>query len=259
MLIDAHSHLDAYDELGPSALESALSEIEAGGIFTISNSMDQDSYRRNREIAAKSKLILPVFGIHPWNAYHYSERLEDFAPEMSESPIYGEIGLDHFFVRDAGRYPAQEEVFRFFLEAARAQNKPVIIHTKGAESETLKVCAEYAPGTVVVHWYSGPVSVFREMAARGWYFTVGFEVKRSKHIQAIAREVRFDRLLTETDNPGGPKSVTGLPGMPLMIRDVVSAVANLRGISEQELEEAVQSNIIQLFGNSSYQFPVPGD
>ena len=72
MLIDAHSHLDGYAELEP-----VLAEIREQRIFTISTAVDPASYERNLEIAARCDLVLPTFGIHPWAAPRYVDRLED--------------------------------------------------------------------------------------------------------------------------------------------------------------------------------------
>jgi TatD DNase family protein len=131
MLIDAHCHLDRYEE----NLGRALEQIKQHRIFTISNSMDLPSYKQNVSIAAASDLILPVFGIHPWNASEYVGRLEDLDWAISESPMIGEIGLDYYFVKETSLYDDQRSVFEYFLQAASKQQKIVIVHTKGAESE----------------------------------------------------------------------------------------------------------------------------
>ncbi len=252
MLIDAHAHLDGYDELGKAALDAALDEIDDHQIFTISNSMDVASWRRNREIAARSNFVLPVFGIHPWNAHKFAWPDKDVAAAMEASPLYGEIGLDHFFVKDESRYPAQERTFRHFLASARSRGKAVIVHTKGAEAEVLAALDGYGLRKVIIHWYSGPLDVFGEMASRGFYFTIGSEVLRSKHIQDIAREVRLDRLLTESDNPGGPQSITGKPGKPRIIESVVESLAKLRGLSAEALEGVVRRNLVRLLEDDPY-------
>ncbi|MGZ7065120.1 MAG: TatD family hydrolase, partial [Candidatus Aminicenantales bacterium] len=157
MLIDAHAHLDRYEDLGPGALDAALEEISRLRIFTIANSMDLPSYEKNLTIAARSSWVLPAFGIHPWNAHKYLGRQLEMAEPMARSPVYGEIGLDHFFVKERSRYPAQKVVFELFLASARDQGKIVIVHTKGAEREVLDILDVYALPRVVIHWYSGPL------------------------------------------------------------------------------------------------------
>ncbi|GAG02118.1 unnamed protein product, partial [marine sediment metagenome] len=106
MLIDAHAHLDRYGD----ALESALQEIAQHKIFTISNSLDLPSYKRNLEISEMCELVLPTFGVHPWMAPEYADRLEDLHIAIEQSPMLGEIGLDYYFVEDPAEYPAQRKV-----------------------------------------------------------------------------------------------------------------------------------------------------
>jgi TatD DNase family protein len=246
MLIDAHAHIDRYDLVGEGALESALGEITRHGILTISNSMDLPSYERNLAIAETCDLVLPIFGVHPWKAPQYADRLADLREAIERSPMIGEVGLDHHFVEDASQYPAQASVFEFFLGAAREQDKVVHLHTKGAEQTVLEALDRHGIQRAIVHWYSGPLAVFRELAARGVYFTVGVELLYSDHIQAIAREIPSGRLLTETDNPGGPKGFIGGPGTPVLIEKVVRALADVRETTVEAVAETVRSNLLTL-------------
>jgi TatD DNase family protein len=242
MLIDAHAHLDRYGD----ALESALEEITRHRIFTISNSMDLPSYRRNLEIGERCDLILPTFGVHPWNASEYADRLENLSEAVEQSPMLGEIGLDYHFVDDVSQYPAQRKVLEFFLAAAQEQQKIVNLHTKGAESDVLPLLNRYEIQRAIIHWYSGPLDVFRELVARGTTFTIGVEVLYSEHIQTIARELPSEQLLMETDNPGGPRSFIGTLGMPSLIRDVVQALAELRKTTAEAIIQTVQANFVRL-------------
>jgi len=246
MLIDAHAHIDMYDLADEGSLESALSEIIHYGIFTISNSMDLTSYKRNLEIGNICDLVLPVFGIHPWNAPEYVDRLDALSEAIENSPMIGEIGLDHYFVDDISTYPAQRKVFEFFLGVARDQQKIVNLHTKGAEREILELLDHYEISRAIVHWYSGPLDILKEMASRKIYFTVGLEVCYSEHIQEIARMIPARQLLTETDNPGGPKELLGGIGMPLLLKNVVQGIAEARNSPAQKIIQAVQDNMMEL-------------
>jgi TatD DNase family protein len=247
VLIDAHAHLDLYDD---DVLESALEEIKQHGIFTISNSMDLPSYGRNLEIGQMSQLVLPTFGVHPWKAPESVHRLQELTDAIEQSLMLGEIGLDHQFVEDTRQYPAQREVFEFFLAAAKEQNKIVNLHTKGAEQEVLKLLAQYDIQRAIVHWYSGPLDLLRELAERGVCFTVGVEVLYSDGIKTIVRELPSELLLTETDNPGGFKWLTGVPGMPHMLTEVVEVLAKLREMTIEEMVQTLQSNFERLIGDN---------
>jgi TatD DNase family protein len=242
MLIDAHAHVDRYDLVHRDALDFALAEISQYRILTISNSMDLPSYERNLAIAEVCRFVLPIFGVHPWNAPKYVDRLEDLAPAIEESPMLGEIGLDFHFIEDTHQYRSQRTVLEFLLTAAHEQGKIVNLHTKGAEEEILYLLEKHHIQRAIVHWYSGPLGVFRELVSRGVYFTVGIEMRNSDHARAIAREVPPRQLLTETDNPGGPKGLIGGYGTPSLIQDVVRALAELRSVSTETIVETVQRN-----------------
>ena len=85
-----------------------------------------------------------------------------------------------------------------------------------------------------------------QLLARGAYFTVGLEVRFSKHIQTIAQEIPLGQLLTETDNPGGPRGFTGELGMPVLVKDVVQGIAEAKKTTEEAIVQAVQANLLAL-------------
>jgi TatD DNase family protein len=242
VLIDAHAHLDRYGD----DLAAALSEIDSRRILTITVSMDLGSWERNREIAARSPLVVPAFGIHPWNAADHTARLDDIALAASEAPMLGEIGLDHHFVEDESTYPAQREVFALLLSAAAEDGKIVNLHTKGAEREVLDMLEGSGVDRVIVHWYSGPLDPLRGLIERGAMLTVGPEIIHSADARMIAREIPEELLLTETDNPGGLEWLIGVPGMPSAVEDVVRALADARGSSPAEIARTVERNLVRL-------------
>jgi TatD DNase family protein len=208
--------------------------------------MDLPSYQRDLEISKICDFVLPIFGVHPWNAPKYVDRLGALSEAVGNSPMIGEIGLDYYFVDDISTYPAQRKVFEHFLDAARDQQKIVNLHTKGAEKEVFELLDRYGISRAIVHWYSGPLNILRKMASRGIYFTVGIEVCYSEHIQTIARLIPTRQILTETDNPGGPKELIGGEGMPLLLKDVVQGIAEARNSTAQEIIQAVQDNMMEL-------------
>ena len=208
--------------------------------------MDMDSFRETLRISDLEPLVLPSFGIHPWEAPKFSEDLEALDPLAQKAPMLGEVGLDFHFIKDEDQYPAQRAVFDFFIGTAETRGLILNIHTKGAEKEVLSHLRGRGLRGVVIHWYSGPLDIFRELAARGLYFTVGVEVLYSEHIQTIAQEIPLGRLLTETDNPGGPKGYIGGPGMPILVRKVVRGIAKVKNTTVEAITQAVYANLLQL-------------
>ena len=243
ILIDAHSHMDAYDE---GALDQALAEISEHRILTLSTAMDIPSFEKASGIARACEWIVPTFGIHPWRAMEYADRLEGLDPYIEQSPMLGELGLDYYYISDRKTYPAQRKVFEYFLSAAREQEKIVNIHTKGAERDAVDALRRFGIDRAIVHWYSGPFDTFDELVDLGAYFTVGVEIGYSSHIEAIARDIPMDRLLTETDNPSGMTWQNGDLGMPLHINHPVKALAGLLDMSMEEVVRTVQANFARL-------------
>ena len=248
MLIDAHAHVDRYGDL----LEEALEQIQKHRIFTIATAMDPPSYFQLQRIAERSNLVLPTFGIHPRRAPEHADRLTELLPLIEQSPAIGEIGLDFHWVKDSSTYPAQTRVLEYFLAAAREQKKFVNLHTKGAEKEILKLLDRYDIKRAIVHWYSGPLDILRELIDFGAYFTVGVEVCFSETIKAIVHPIPDHLLLTETDNPGGLKWLLGDVGMPTEIEKVVDALGTLRGASSESITRTVQENLLRLMDSDPW-------
>lgn len=251
MLLDAHAHLDRYGE----ELQAALDEIRRFEILTLAVSMDPPSYERNSKIELESELVIATFGIHPSRAVEYAGRLSELAPLIERSPALGEVGLDFHWVSDSCGYPAQKKVLEYFLAAAREQKKIVNLHTKGAEKEVVDLLDRYSIERAIVHWYSGPLDVLRALVEFGAYFTVGVEVLKSERIRAIARAIPLERLLTETDNPGGWRWLTGETALPGIVREVAKALAEIKGIDYPEMVQGVESNFKRLLRGDPWLSP----
>jgi TatD DNase family protein len=248
MLIDAHVHIDRYGE----RLDGALAEIDRQRIFTVAVAMDPPSYLASKLIAQRSPLILPTFGVHPRRAPQYAAALRELGPLIEESPAIGEIGLDFHWEKDSAAFPNQVRVLEYFLAAAREQNKWVNLHTKGGEKEILRLLDKHQLQRAVVHWYSGPLDLLRELASWGAYFTVGVEVLFSEHIKTIAREIPERLLLTETDNPGGLAWLGGGTGMPRELCGVIEMLARLRDSTAAAVAATVQRNFARLIENDPW-------
>ena len=243
MLLDVHCHIDDY---GNNHIDTALKEIKDNNILSISNSMDYPSYKSNLEISKKCRLVVPIFGVHPWNALYYEDKLESIKGYIEESLMLGEIGLDYHFIKDDHQHQAQQKVFEFFLNEAKRLNKIVIVHSKGAEEDVLRMLRHYDIERAIIHWYSGPIDTFRELAGRNYKFTIGFMVMHSDFIKLMARRLHPDQILTETDNPGGVKWYSGEKGLPSAISGIVKEIALARKAGEEEIVDMIWNNFINM-------------
>jgi TatD DNase family protein len=238
MLVDAHAHIDHYT----TGLAEALAQISEHHILTLAVSMDVASYAKTIEIARYCKYLIPTFGIHPWEAFRYHDRLDEIEPYLKTTPLVGEAGLDFHWVEDRSRYPSQMAVFEHQCAWARRLSKPMNLHTKGAEREVLEAIVSFNLVNPIIHWYSGPLELIGPYLGAGCYFTLGVEVLSSERIQEIARVVPADRVLLETDNPGGYEWLTKQVGMPAILLDVFAAVPRLKGIGPKDLALQLNQN-----------------
>lgn len=248
MYIDAHAHLDKYESLLPKA----VSEIEHNEIFTISVSMDPESYAKSKAIDEQTNWVVSTFGVHPWNAPAFHSQLAALQPLIDSSPMVGEIGLDYHFVAEPQNHALQRDVFRHFVKQGISQRKILNVHTKGAEAEVDRILGELGVGRAIIHWYSGPIRQLHSLAEKGIYFTVGVEVLFSAAIQEIAKSVPSPLLLTETDNPGGYTWLTSKIGMPSIVTLVVRKLAELRRWSVDETKAIVLDNFRRLAGDDEW-------
>jgi TatD DNase family protein len=242
MLIDAHTHIAKYE----NNLDKVIREINEHKILTISNSMDVLAYERNLKIAGECKLIIPTFGIHPWTVTENSHKLESLKKYIDRSPIIGEVGLDHHFIAESTKYNIQNQVFEYFLESAREQDKVVIVHTKGAEREVLDYLKHYDIKRSIIHWYSGPEKLIDQFLELGCYFTIGVEIFNSRKIKSLAKKLPADKILTETDNPGAYQWLKNKHGMPSLIQMVAATLAKVRKISIEDTTQLVKHNLAEL-------------
>jgi TatD DNase family protein len=248
MYIDAHAHLDKYE----SEIAQALAQIEQHKILTISVSMEPTAYEKNKAIEKRTKWVVSAFGVHPWNAPGFHANLETLQPLIDDSPMVGEIGLDYHFISEPRDHALQRDVFEYFVRQGVCQRKILNIHSKGAEADVDRILGGLGAARAIVHWYSGPMKQLHSLAEKGVYFTVGVEILFSPHVQKVAKAIPSTLLLTETDNPGGYRWLTGDMGMPSIIQSVIQRLSDLRGWSVEETNDIVRRNFIRLVENDDW-------
>jgi TatD DNase family protein len=248
MYIDAHAHLDKYGQ----EIEQAIAEIERHQIFTVSVSMDPAAYAVSKEIEKRTRRVVSCFGVHPWDAPEYHAQLAAFQPLIDDSPMIGEIGLDYYFVRDLEKHALQRDVFRHFVKHGAAQNKILNVHSKGAEADVDRILGDFGAARTIVHWYAGSINHLHRLAEKGAFFTVGVGILFSNRTKKIAKAIPADRLLTETDNPGGYQSFAGSLGMPSIMIAIVENLSELRGWSIDETKRIVNDNFLRLANNDAW-------
>jgi TatD DNase family protein len=248
-MIDTHCHLDvcepADDELVERARVAGVRRLATVG-------MDDGSIERALAAAHEHEEVFAIVGRHPNEAAGFAdsdiEPIERAAADARVRAI-GETGLDYY--RD---YAPREDQMRAFVaqvDLARRLGLPLVIHTRAAEDDTFGVLRDQAEGlTVVMHCFSAPGRL-EECVERGWMcsFAGNVTYPKSTDLQAAARDVPEELLLVETDSPFlSPQPVRGKRNEPANVVHTARFVAELRGVSYEELDAAVERNAARVFG-----------
>jgi len=241
-VIDTHAHLDALDD--PSA---AIARARAAGVERIvAIGSGLESTRATLAIAVRENGVYAAVGIHPHQAGD-GESLDELRRlAAADAVAIGEIGLDFF--RDYAPRDDQRRLFDAQLQLASELGRPVVVHTRAAEQETMRMLAGFA-GTVVLHCFSSP-ELLPAAAERGYYISFAGNVTypKAEKLREAARRVEPDRILAETDTPYlAPQPVRGRPNEPANVVHTIAALADARGEDPAELGERIAANAARAF------------
>ena len=223
---------------------------EAGVDRVIAVATTLDGAEKTLALAERHDGVYACLGFHPHNAGDPdADRLDELASLLSHerAVAVGETGLDYF--RDYAPRSAQRSLFERQLELARQFDKPVVIHTRAADDDTLEVLAGF-DGTVVLHCFSSP-PLLGPALEHGWYVSFAGNVTypNAGDLREAARDVPADRLLAETDSPYlSPQPVRGSRNEPAYVVHTLAVLADARGESPDELAARIDENASAAFG-----------
>ena len=254
MLIDSHCHLDRLD-LKPyqNDFSCFMQEVNNHHIeHLLCIAIDLEAYPAMLELVQDYAQISVTVGVHP-NVHEGQEPNVDelIALGTNEKVIaIGETGLDYF--RSSGDLSWQHEHFRRHIQAAKVLKKPLIIHTREAKQDTLRILKEENAHEVggIIHCFTEDWEFAEQALDMGFYISFSGIVtfNSAKTIQEVAKKVPTERFLIETDSPYlAPAPHRGRPNYPTYIRFVAEKIAELRGVSVEEIAQQSTANFYQLF------------
>ena len=248
-MIDAHTHLDSCappdDELVAAAREAGVTKILTVGT-------DERSNRSALAAAEGFGAVWAAVGRHPNSAQGFDDAALEDLRALAAHPrcaAIGETGLDFF--RDGA--PREEQMRAFLAQVALAREvaKPLVIHTRAADDDTITLLKAHADGVrVLLHCFSMADRV-DECVRAGWWFSFAGNVTypKSAALADAARRVPADRLLVETDAPYlTPQAVRKHPNVPAYVAHTARFVAGVRRVEYAELEAQVEGNAAELYG-----------
>lgn len=248
--METHTHLDLIkrnaEEVVREAAEKKVTKMVTVGI-------DLESSKIALEFASRFEEVYAAVGYHPNEAKLISEQgwkeLEGLT-HNSKVVAIGETGLDYYRRRSTIRQ--QMEAFKKHLNLARKLDLPLIIHDREAHRDTLKILAEEAKDLkILLHCFSGDLDMAKVCIERGYYLGIGGVVtfKNAKTLQMITKEIPLEKILLETDSPFlAPHPFRGKPNEPKYIPLIAEKIAEIKGISLEEVAKRTSANSKEIFG-----------
>lgn len=255
MLVDSHCHLN-FPELAENlpAIRQSMQDNGVGHALCISVTLPD--FPQVLALAENHHNFYASVGVHP-DYENIAEPTVDELVILANHPkviAIGETGLDYF--RLTGDLEWQRNRFRNHIRAAIACGKPLVIHTRNAAEDTLRIMREENAQQVagVMHCFTESLDVAMQAIALGFYISFSGIVtfKNATALKEVAQQVPLDRMLVETDSPYlAPIPHRGKTNQPAYVKYVAEEIARLRGISLEEVTAATTENFFRLFKHAT--------
>ena len=254
MIFETHAHYD--DERFDEDRDILIEKLFQKNICNIINvGASIESTKTTIALAKKYENMYAAAGVHPSDIAGLNEETLAWLKEQTKDPkviAVGEIGLDYYWDKEEDVQKAQRYWFAQQMGLARESQLPVIIHSRDAAEDTMRVMkevhAEEIPG--VIHCYSYSPEMAKEFIKMGYYIGVGGVVtfKNSKKLKEIVEEIPLESIVLETDCPYlAPTPFRGKRNSSLYLPYVVEAIAELKGISAEQVIEQTEKNARDLY------------
>lgn len=255
-LVDSHCHLDLLDLTPDNGdLNKVLARAKERGVHYILNvCVALAEFPTILKTAEVYPFVSTSVGLHP------NEQAEDVNLEtllkLGQHPkvvAIGETGLDYF--RSTGDVEWQRERFRTHIRAAKELNKPLIVHTRDAKDDTIRIMQEESADQIggVMHCFTEDWSIAKKALDMNFYISFSGIVtfKSAAIIQEVAKLTPMDRILIETDSPYlAPNPHRGKPNEPSYVRYTAEYIANMRNMALEDFAEQTTQNFFRLFNGA---------
>lgn len=254
-LIDSHCHLN-FPELSNRIADILQNAVDNQISHLLCISTSWENHEDVLKLAREHEPISASVGIHPTTEGGHEPSVDELL-EAAADPLVvavGETGLDYF--RSTGDLTWQHERFHRHIDVARQIEKPLIIHTRAAADDTMETLRTHRAGDAggVMHCFAEDWRIAEQALDIGFYLSFSGIVtfKSAKEVQEVARKAPLNRILVETDAPYlAPVPYRGKINEPAYVRHTAEFVAQLRGITLDELATATTENFYRLFPGAS--------
>lgn len=250
MFVDTHCHLD-FEQFDPDR-EQVLSRLKESGIDYVINvgSTLKGSYD-SVTLAQKHDQVYAAVGIHPHDADDASKQVIDQLKVLAQSKkvvAIGETGLDFF--KNYSKKEKQLLLFPALIGLAKELNLPLVIHSRQASAEILKIMRPSMPLAAVIHCFSAEMSFLKECLDLGFYvsFTCNITYKKSDNLRELVRFAPLERMFLETDAPYlSPEGLRGKRNEPASVKYVAEEISRVKGLSLEKIAAVTTQNAKSFF------------
>lgn len=255
MFVDSHCHLDFPELAGdlPQILDG-MAQNRVGHALVVA--VSKPEWARIRELVAPHPHLFASVGVHPDYPDTEEPSVDDLLTAAHDPKVVaiGETGLDYY--RGSEPFDWQRERFRVHIRASRQSGLPLIIHTRSAAADTIRIMAEEGAQEAggVMHCFTESWEVAQAAMELGFYISFSGIVtfKNAVDLQEVARRVPLERMLIETDSPYlAPVPYRGKRNDPSKVPHVAQKIADLRGIALAEVEARTTANFFELFSKAA--------
>jgi TatD DNase family protein len=253
MFIDSHCHLQFFEPfaLKVEDLMAAAKQNQIEQILCVATHLNQ--YQELRTLSQQYQELSISIGLHPNEKITQEPALQDFLALLTDPKIVaiGETGLDYYHLTET---PAvQQQRFRTQIRVAIASKKPLIVHTREAKDDTLRILAEEHANTVggVIHCFTGDLAFAKQAIALNFCLSFSgiITFPKAQDLQAIAKWLPLEQLLIETDAPYlAPEPFRGKTNKPAYLRYIAEYLAKLRNLEIEEFAKIIRQNYYRVFG-----------
>ena len=252
MLVDIHIHFD--DSQYDADREAVMQRAKEAGVTTIITAgLGPKTNRKALALTQQYDCVRATLGIYPIDALDEQHAATDITAELAyieehKQNIFGigECGLDLFHGKDIDK---QIPVFAQQIALARKLKKPIVVHSRKAELETIETLEKHKAERVVLHCFGGRKHFIEKAVALGYYFSIPPSILRATHFQQLVEVVPLRQLLTETDGPyQSPFKKDDVPvrNEPAFILETIRCIARIKGLTEQECRNQLYMNFQRL-------------
>lgn len=255
MIFESHAHYD--DEAFGEDREELLASLAGCGVeYVINVAASLESVKTTQELMKRWPFIYGALGVHPSETGELNEESFAWLQQQLSTPktvAVGEIGLDYYWDKEEAVRRRQKEWFARQLSLAKEAGLPVIIHSRDAAKDTWDVMEAEGAAKLrgVVHCFSYTKETARDFLKWDYYFGIGGVItfKNAKKLKEAVEYIPMERILLETDSPYlAPEPNRGKRNSSLNLPYVVRAIAQIKGISEEEVAGITAQNAKNLFG-----------